>query len=295
MAVITQDSKLILKKNLEHYEKVYERTKVEELIARFHDLNNFFADALVTDTGWHGMYLYGFANQIKGKKVLELGCGDGLNALIMAALGAYVVALDISPRSAWLIEEASKKLGLTTIEALAGEFLQIPFDADSFDFIIGRYFLHHLTHELETDYLRKAASLLKADGQARFFEPATNSKILEIIKYMVPVRGRPSILSRQAYAAWRKNVPHPIRDNSSFHYVMSGKRFFKAVEVIYLGSLERLHVLMGNWSFKHPYRRWAIGIEPSIPSWFRRWAARLQTIIYRQPIHRPTSPNMKQY
>jgi 2-polyprenyl-3-methyl-5-hydroxy-6-metoxy-1,4-benzoquinol methylase len=290
MAVITRDSKLILNKNLEHYEKLYERTKVEELIAKFHDLKNFLADALITDTKWHGIYLDGFADQIKGKKVLELGCGNGLNALIMAALGAYVVALDISPRSAWLIEEASKRLALTTIESHAGDFLQIPFDNDYFDYIIGKDFLHHLTHELETDYLGKVASLLKANGQARFLEPVENSKVLEIIKYMVPVQGRPSIFCRQAFATWRENVPHPIRDNSSAHYVLTGQRFFKAVEVIFLGSLERLDVLMGNRSFIRPYWRWANRIEPSLPSWFRRSVARRQTIIYRQPIHKPTPP-----
>src|SRR5271168_1302478 len=36
---------------------------------------------------------------VRGKYILELGCGDGRNAIMLALLGAQVVGVDISPKA----------------------------------------------------------------------------------------------------------------------------------------------------------------------------------------------------
>ena len=40
---------------------------------------------------------YHLLSNVRGKTVLEYGCGDGLNTLVLARRGAKVKALDISP------------------------------------------------------------------------------------------------------------------------------------------------------------------------------------------------------
>jgi 2-polyprenyl-3-methyl-5-hydroxy-6-metoxy-1,4-benzoquinol methylase len=278
-----QDISSNIQINEEHYDVVYSQTNLDAIIAKLRDLDNFLADATITDTSWHGMYLNNFADRIKGKKVFEIGSGDGLNALIMAKLGAKVTANDISTQSGRIIREISSELAIKNIEFVNGDFRNVTVDEGSFDFVIGKAFLHHLTHELETEFLARAARLLKPDGEARFFEPATNSQNLDKLRWMVPVPGRPSILNKRVFAEWKKNDPHPDRDNSADHFVESGKRFFAKVEVIPIGTIERFCRLIPEGPFNRKYRRWAHRVQPRLPFWIRHKAARSQTIIYQQP------------
>ena len=40
---------------------------------------------------------------LRGKAVLDVGCGDGLNAVMLARLGARVTGVDVSPRAVALL------------------------------------------------------------------------------------------------------------------------------------------------------------------------------------------------
>ena len=65
--------------------------------------------------------LLGFALQqdLKNKRVLELGAGSGLIALALARVGAVVTATDINPKAIASMKESSQKnnLPLTLIES----------------------------------------------------------------------------------------------------------------------------------------------------------------------------------
>jgi SAM-dependent methyltransferase len=202
----------------------------------------------------------------------------------MAALGARVTANDISSSSERIISEASAKLAFENVKPVCGDFATLNFASQSFDFVIGKLFLHHLTHELERIYLKKVARVLKPDGEARFFEPAVNSQYLDRRRWMMPVPGRPSILSRKAFAQWKQQDPHSDRDNSSSHFLHIGRTLFREVEIVPIGSLERLCRLMPRGQWTRRYRRFAHRVETRLPRWFRDTAARSQLIIYRFPV-----------
>lgn len=159
------------------------------------------------------------------------------------------------------------------------------FQPMSFDFIIGKAFLHHLTPPLEKKYLHKVAALLRKEGEARFFEPAMNNKILDNIRWAVPVPNRPSILNKRAFQEWKDNDPHPDRDNSSRHFQQVGKLYFDEVKIVMIGSIERLCRIIPKGSFVRKFRRWAHRIELTLPNWFRYTAARSQLIVFRNPRH----------
>src|SRR5690349_21347271 len=44
-------------------------------------------------------YAFHLLGDVSGKTVVDLGCGDGLNTVILASLGARVLAVDISDKS----------------------------------------------------------------------------------------------------------------------------------------------------------------------------------------------------
>jgi ubiquinone/menaquinone biosynthesis C-methylase UbiE len=89
------------------------------------------------------MYAYLVQCDLKGKRVLVVGCGLGEDALRIAKLGAKVSAFDLSPDS----------LGIAR-ELAARERLQIAFDEmpaekmryedSTFDYIVARDIFHHV-------------------------------------------------------------------------------------------------------------------------------------------------------
>ncbi|NND95734.1 MAG: methyltransferase domain-containing protein [Pirellulaceae bacterium] len=271
----------------EYYDDHYSHVNVDAVVAKIRNLDEYFGDALLTDTSWHGLYQLGFADQLQGKRVLELGCGDGLNALIMTAKGAQVFAIDIANESKRIIDQAAAELGFGSdqIQPITGDFRKIDLDQFApFDVVVGKAFLHHLTPEQEREYLAKAARLLTIDGQARFFEPAENSELIDKIRWMIPMGRRPSSLNREAFEKWSEHDPHPERSNSTKAYLDAARLYFHETTAIPIGSIERFHRLMPRGDFERKYRRWAHRMDRRMPSWIRSKFARSQTLIYRKPI-----------
>jgi SAM-dependent methyltransferase len=270
--------------NKQYYDKFYAQVRIQDIVSQAQHYKEFLDDAIQTDTSWHGMYQNGFRNRLAGKSVLELGAGNGLNAAMMALLGAEVIACDISDVTATIVTEINQQLG-TTIQPITGDFSRMEFEPASFDFIVGKAFLHHLTHDLESEYLKRVAALLKPDGEARFFEPAENSEFLENIRWAVPVPGRPSILDKKAFQQWKEKDPHPERDHSSQHYQQAGSLYFDETHIVVMGSIERLCRLVPPGKFNREFRRWAHRVELKLPDWFRYAAARSQLVVFQKPHH----------
>jgi SAM-dependent methyltransferase len=274
-----------IQKNIEHYNHVYSRLTVDRIVKQvgaFRSNPKGFLEGF-WDTSTQVLYKNGFVGRISGKRVLELGCGNGLNPLIMACSGADVIANDISSASEKLIREAASILHLDNIQPISGNFADLPFERHFFDVVVGKAFLHHLTHELEASYLSKIAQILKTEGEAYFCEPAVNNPLLDMVRWMVPVPGRPSIMSRKAFARWKAQDPHPDRDNSSDHFFRIGMMYFKGAQIEPYGSIERFARLMPRGNFRRQYVQWAHRMDAKLPMAFRRKAARAQLVVYRYP------------
>lgn len=271
-------------KNIAFYNNKYRDTEIGGTLNRLGRLDVFLDDATQTDTSWVGFYKNDFRIKIKGKKVLELGCGDCSNAAVMAALGANVFANDIASNSGVMIRKLNEAYDFPVpIKFIEGDFLTVDFIENNFDFVVGKSFLHHLTHPVEEQFFVKISGLLGPTGEARFFEPAVNSKLLDEIRWHIPVPGRPSKFNRKAFNKWVENDPHPERDNSSSHFKKLGKKFFREVEIIPLGALERLHRLIPYSKNPRSFRRKAFKLEKKLPLFFNYIFARSQLIIYREP------------
>jgi 2-polyprenyl-3-methyl-5-hydroxy-6-metoxy-1,4-benzoquinol methylase len=100
-----------------------------------------------------------------GSKVLEIGCGTGLFTEMLAATGAQIVAVDISPD---LIEQARQRgLPPDRVRFLAKSFEDCGVDGP-FDAVVGSSVLHHLEF---APALKRILELLRPGGVLAFAEP----------------------------------------------------------------------------------------------------------------------------
>lgn len=272
-------------RNRSHYEKLYNGFNVNNTLYWINHLDEFLEKSIATETSWHGLYKYDFKDKLDGKNVLELGSGNCINAAVMAALGARVYANELAPVSGEIIKKLNSSYDFKhSITYIGGDFLENSFESQSFDYIVGKAFLHHLTIPVEDQFLRETSRLLKANGEARFFEPAVNSKILDKIRWYLPMGQRPSKFNKVAFKRWKDKDPHPDRSLSSEHFDKAGRKYFNEVEIIPVGSLERFGRLMKWGETRNSFRKKALKAESYLPSFINRPLTRSQLIIYRKPI-----------
>lgn len=104
---------------------------------------------LETDTQLHEM---------KGKLILDAGCGNGQLSEALSALGATVVAMDYST-SVFAAEKCRRS---PNVHFLRGDLQAPPFDVNSFDIIISNGVIHHTPNTYKT--FTKVAQLVKPGG-----------------------------------------------------------------------------------------------------------------------------------
>lgn len=79
---------------------------------------------------------------LRGKSVLEIGCGAGFSSIIFARDGAHVTASDLTNEAVEITKEKFELLGLpgAVVQADAED---LPFDDNSFDIVFSSGVLHH--------------------------------------------------------------------------------------------------------------------------------------------------------
>ena len=136
------------------------------------------------DTVYPLEYVFHLLGDVRGKTILEYGCGDGVNTVLLANRGAHVISLDLSPE---LIDVARQRLrvhGITSgVDFIVGSAHNVPLPDESVDVVIGIAILHHLDLALAAAEVKR---LLKRAGVAIFQEPVRNSRVLKIARNLVP-------------------------------------------------------------------------------------------------------------
>lgn len=188
---------------------------------------------------------------IKGKKILEYGFGHGLFSVVLARSGGLVTGIDIGDN---LVELAGKVIALNNVECkfIQGDISKLPFENETFDFVVGNAILHHLPKKGVIDSVSEAYRVLKPGGMALFTECIENSKFFDFLQNLIPLGApsslyhRPSILNRAKWKEHQKKAQDRALSNSEF---MNAKGSFKEVEFKYYGLLSRLGRLYENPKF----------------------------------------------
>jgi ubiquinone/menaquinone biosynthesis C-methylase UbiE len=109
--------------------------------------------------------------ELRGKSALVIGCGFGDDAVHLAALGASVSAVDISPESVEIAQRRAAASGADIrFEVTPAETL--PFGSASFDLIYLPDVLHHLDIHRALNEIKR---VLKPEGLLLGNEPYTHS------------------------------------------------------------------------------------------------------------------------
>lgn len=139
----------------------HEVPRVEQVIAEFRDGPPPSAAAMI-----------GAIGPLVGKQVLDFGCGGGTTALWLAARGARVTAVDVSPVSISVAREAAEKTGIEVEFRLISSSSEI---VGQYEGIVGHLVLHHVDIRSVAPAL---ASVLCTGGRAAFVETTCDNPLL---------------------------------------------------------------------------------------------------------------------
>ena len=127
----------------------------------------------------------GAGHDLSGKRLLDFGCGTGQTSTQLAALGAFVTGMDISPELISLARRRAELDGVTDhVQFQNVDLLKAPPPPDWFDLILCSAVLHHVDYSVVLPILR---SCLKPGGKIVIGEPIATSRLLRKIRGWVPV------------------------------------------------------------------------------------------------------------
>ncbi len=165
-------------------------------------------------------YITEWLGNVRGLRVLDLGCGAGEAAVYFALRGADVTAVDLSAGMLEVTRRVADRYGVT-IRCRRQNAERLEFDANTFDVVYAANLLHHV--DLDT-CLTEVGRVLRPDGRFVSWDPLRHNPIINIYRRMAaPVRTE-------------DETPLDIRDTESF------RRHFHDVE-------HRCFWLAGLWIF----------------------------------------------
>lgn len=117
--------------------------------------------------------------ELKGKKVADIGCGDGALCRLMTRHGAQVIGVESSP-SQLARARAHKPAGNENYTQGLGE--DLTFEDDKLDLVVFFNSLHHIAIEDQDKALGEAARVLKPGGMAYICEPLAEGTHFELMQ-----------------------------------------------------------------------------------------------------------------
>jgi SAM-dependent methyltransferase len=123
---------------------------------------------------------------VRGKQVLDLGCGHGMAAVVLARSGAIVTGLELS--AGYLAEaRARAEANDVRITWVQGDAEHLPFASASFDAIWGHAILHHLDIAVAAAEVER---VLRPGGRAVFCEPWGGNPLLRWARNRLAYTGK---------------------------------------------------------------------------------------------------------
>ena len=103
-------------------------------------------------------------DEMRGRRVLEVGCGVGCMAMNWAQHGARITAVDLNPTSVAQTRRRFELFGLTADDIREADAERLPFEDGTFDYVYSWGVLHHTPGTEQT--IREVHRVLKPGGRA---------------------------------------------------------------------------------------------------------------------------------
>src|SRR5262249_38711083 len=160
---------------------------------------------------------------LEGKRLLDVGCGDGPNMAMFAKMGADVTGIDVSPGALDVARRRAEVNGVADRVRLICcpiETADLP-DA-SFDVVWGDGILHHVLDALEPT-VERLVRWVKDDGLILFSEPVNLFEPLRRLRRLVPVHTDATPGERPLIPSEIEMVRTHVPDLRLRHYMLLGR------------------------------------------------------------------------
>jgi SAM-dependent methyltransferase len=129
-------------------------------------------------------FAFHLLGDVRGKTVLDLGCGSGQNLVAVANRGANVIGLDISPQLIGLAQQRLNDAGkVADLRVGSAHATQLP--DESVDVVFAIAVLHHLDLKVAREEIRR---ILRKEGRFILSEPIRFSGTLNRLRPLFPAR-----------------------------------------------------------------------------------------------------------
>ncbi len=148
-----------------------------------------------------------------GKRVADIGCGDGSLGRVMAGRGATVTGIDVKQSA---IEKAQAADQVEGASFALGSATEMPFEDGSKDLVVFVNSLHHMAPEDQRRAIAEAGRVLVANGELFFSEPMPEGSRYELNKPVADERD----LRRRAQEAIADAVNNGFTQVKEDHFML---------------------------------------------------------------------------
>jgi len=160
---------------------------------------------------------------LRGKTLLDVGCGDGLNAVMFAKMGANVTGIDVSPKAIELAQRRGEVNGVSDrLSLVAAPLETADLPPGTFDLVWADGILHHVLDDLEL-VLDRLARWVKPEGLLVFAEPVNLFHALRRLRFMIPVKTEATPDERPLVRSEVDLIRRYVPDLRMRHYSLFGR------------------------------------------------------------------------
>jgi 2-polyprenyl-3-methyl-5-hydroxy-6-metoxy-1,4-benzoquinol methylase len=172
-------------------------------------------------------------DDLRGQKVLEIGCGMGLHSLELARRGAEVHAVDLTDVAVDVTRARMKEFGMDA-EVRCADAESLPYANQTFDFVWSWGVIHHSARTARI--VREIARVLKPHGEVRVMVYNRAGRIARLVLFRHYLLGGEFIRYSSDETLWRWSDGFSARFYHREQFEDLFRGFFEEASSVVLGQ-----------------------------------------------------------